>query len=109
MKIGKRFFLSIIKFIKLDLLLKFFLQRIKVTILLLHDPTPESLDQLLNQLRTKYNFISFIDFLQCRVNNKLFTLPKYSAVLTFDDGHKGNYKLLPVFVKHNIPATIFCV
>jgi peptidoglycan/xylan/chitin deacetylase (PgdA/CDA1 family) len=107
MKVGKRFFFSIIKLLQLDALLRFFKQRNKVSILLLHDPSPESFDLLLNALTKKYNFISLKAYLNHRLNKTLHTLPKYTAILTFDDGHKENYKLLPLFKKYNTPATIF--
>lgn len=107
MKLGKRFFLFSIKILQLDALLRFFKQRNTVSILLLHDPTPYKLDALLLALKSKYNFISLKDYINHIVNNTCKTLPKYSAVLTFDDGHKGNYNLLPIFEKHKTPATIF--
>ncbi|MFD2822503.1 polysaccharide deacetylase family protein [Lacinutrix iliipiscaria] len=107
MKPGKRFFFSSIKFLQLDALLRFLKQRNKVTILLLHDPSPDNFDALLKTLTKKYNFISLKDYLEHRANRSLSTLPHYTAILTFDDGHKENYKLLPIFKKYSIPATIF--
>ena len=34
-------------------------------------------------------------------------LPSKSLIITFDDGHKGNFSLVPLFSKHRISATIF--
>lgn len=107
MKLGKRLFFSSIKLLQIDVLLRYVKQRNNVSILLLHDPSPESFDLLLKALTKKYHFISLKEFINHRVNKTVNTLPKYTAVLTFDDGHKENYKLLPIFKKYNTPATIF--
>ena len=34
-------------------------------------------------------------------------IPQYALILTFDDGHKGNYHLLPKIRKYDVPITIF--
>lgn len=107
MKPGKRFFFSSIKLFRLDAFLRFIKQRNNVSILLLHDPSPDSFDLLLKALTKKYNFISLKEFINHRTNKTIHTLPKFTAILTFDDGHKENYKLLPLFKKYNTPATIF--
>ncbi len=34
-------------------------------------------------------------------------MPRKALVVTFDDGHKGNYNLLPVFRQYQVQSTIF--
>jgi len=34
-------------------------------------------------------------------------IPNKALIITFDDGHKGNYKILPIIKKYDIPITIF--
>ncbi|NJC25880.1 polysaccharide deacetylase family protein [Neolewinella antarctica] len=88
-------------------LFRSFHQRRKVTILLFHDPTPAAMESALAYLTARYHIISLDAYLEARRNGTTAELPDYSTVITFDDGHRGNYALLPVFKKYGVPATIF--
>jgi peptidoglycan/xylan/chitin deacetylase (PgdA/CDA1 family) len=83
------------------------LQRHNVTFLVYHDITPEIADKHFRVLKKFYTIISLSDFLRARTDGTSGTLPPKSLVITFDDGHKGNYLLKPVLEKHNIPVVIF--
>ena len=72
----------------------------KVAILLYHDPSPESLDRHLTYLSRTCEFISLAD-----VNSPSNGKPR--VVITLDDGHAGNVRLLPIFIKHKVYPTIF--
>lgn len=80
-------------------------QRGKVTFLLFHDM--EAADAMRNfaYLKRHYHIIGLSEYLDA-VNNGS-TLPKKSAVITFDDGHASNYQMLPVIQRLQIPVTIF--
>ena len=52
-----------------------------------------------------YKFIS-VDKLHRLIVDDI-DLPKHVAVLTFDDGWKGNTRLMPVIEKYHVPLTIF--
>ena len=57
-------------------------------------------------LKKKYEIINFERLIQAFKENK--TLPKRTAIITFDDGYKNNYtEAFPLLKKYNIPATIF--
>lgn len=76
------------------------LWRDRVAILLYHDPDPATLDRHIRYLRGICDLVPLEDI----------TLPgagRPRAVITLDDGHEGNAKLLPVFVKHQVRPTIF--
>jgi peptidoglycan/xylan/chitin deacetylase (PgdA/CDA1 family) len=77
-----------------------FLWRDRVAILLYHDPAPETLDRHLTYLRTMCELVTLDDVAQPG-NGR----PR--AAITFDDGHAGNARLLPIFIKHNVRPTIF--
>lgn len=83
------------------------IQKKKVTVLVFHDMGVETAEQVFAYLAKHYNFISLNQFLQACSNQDRHALPPKAVIVTFDDGHKGNYDLLPVFIKYNIPATIF--
>lgn len=76
------------------------LWRDRVAILLYHDPSPDTLDQHLSYLETICDLVP-LEALASRGDRR----PR--AVITFDDGHAGNARLLPVFIKHRVRPTIF--
>jgi poly-beta-1,6-N-acetyl-D-glucosamine N-deacetylase len=79
----------------------------KITIILLHDPEPEWLDRLFIWLKRNYNIISLDEYIITVNAGTADKLPPKSLIITFDDGHSGNYRLLPVIKKYNMPVTIF--
>ena len=64
-------------------------------------------DTIFSSLRKKYNIISLDHYIDALRNRKTNLLPKKSAIITFDDGHRSNYYILPEIKKYNIPLTIF--
>ena len=83
------------------------IQRRKVTILLFHDIEPKTADIIFRFLKSKYNIISLNFFIDVSLSNNPSALPDKAIIITFDDGHIGNYRLLPVIREHEIPITIF--
>ena len=67
-------------------------QRQRVTILVYHKPSPEAADCHFEALRRRYNIISLVDYLSYRTNAHNHLPPK-PLIVTFDDGHRGNYAL----------------
>ena len=80
-------------------------QRYKVTFLLFHDMDAVDAERNFKYLKKHYNIIGLNDYLDA-VHNR-GRLPDKAVVITFDDGHAGNYALLPVAKKLQIPVTIF--
>jgi peptidoglycan/xylan/chitin deacetylase (PgdA/CDA1 family) len=74
--------------------------RDRVAILTYHDPDPETLDRHLTYLRRICDIVPLDDF---AVPGK----GRPRAAITFDDGHCGNAKLLPILIKHDVRPTIF--
>ncbi len=101
----KKIIFAIIRYSGLALLFREVVQRRKVTILLLHDIGLDTAKMTFEYLKKKYKLISLDTYLDA-VKNKT-ELPPKSMVITFDDGHIGNYELLPIIKKLNIPVTIF--
>lgn len=90
----------------LPYLIRRFLQNNKCTIILYHEINAEIFDKHLHALKYRYNIIALQDYLIAK-KSESSRLPKRSLIITFDDGYKGNFRLLPVIKKHNIPLTIF--
>lgn len=66
-----------------------------------HDISVEAAEQAFAFLTQNYRIVCLNDFIN---RNKM---PPKAMILTFDDGHAGNYALLPIFKKYNLPVTIF--
>ena len=81
--------------------------RNKVTILLYHQISPELFDSHIAFLMNHYNLIKLKRLKQFLYKKDNDTLPPNSLVVTFDDGWRGNFELLPVIRKYNCPVTIF--
>jgi peptidoglycan/xylan/chitin deacetylase (PgdA/CDA1 family) len=88
-------------------ILREILQRRRVTVILYHSVDPDVLDRHLQALRRRYRFIALQDYLEARAAGSLDSLPPKAMVLTLDDGHAANYRLLPVLRKHEVAATVF--
>ena len=103
----EKYLFKILRFSGLTTIFKIFYQRNTTTILLLHDIKPEIAEKIFSYLVENYNIISLHDFINALETGDKSNIPLYSLIITFDDGFKGNYQLLPVIKKYNIPITIF--
>jgi peptidoglycan/xylan/chitin deacetylase (PgdA/CDA1 family) len=103
----KYFFSVLIRMTLLPALVREGLQRRKVTILLYHDPNARRFAQHLAFLKNSYNLISLRRFVEAHFAGSLGALPRKSLVITFDDGHHGNYALRSLLRDLPAPATIF--
>lgn len=81
------------------------MQRRKVTFLLFHDMDPEDAQRNFSYLKKHYRIISLKEYVEAVSNQSM--LPKKAVVITFDDGHRSNYKLLPVIKELGVPVTVF--
>ena len=81
--------------------------RRRVTIILFHSPTPETLREHLTYLITRYQFIDLDRVIDALEHNSWSSLPDYSMVLTLDDGHSSNRDLVPVLREFGITGTIY--
>lgn len=101
----KKTFFKLLRYSGIPFLFREILQKNKVTILMFHDISEETAEMSFSYLNQKYNIIDLNYYLEkCQNKNKI---PKKSLIITFDDGHIGNYKMLPILEKYSIPITIF--
>jgi peptidoglycan/xylan/chitin deacetylase (PgdA/CDA1 family) len=103
----KKLLYKILRYSGLVFLFRELIQRNKVTLLLYHDISRETAEKTFPWLAKRYNIIGLNDFINACKNRNGLALPKKALVITFDDGHAGNYKLLPVVQHLNLPVTIF--
>jgi peptidoglycan/xylan/chitin deacetylase (PgdA/CDA1 family) len=77
------------------------------TVLLYHDPSPDVLQAHLEYLASRYRFTTLDAVVDAITRADWSRLPDDALVLTFDDGHRGNHALLPLFRRFQIRPTIF--
>jgi poly-beta-1,6-N-acetyl-D-glucosamine N-deacetylase len=82
-------------------------QRKRVTIIVYHSPTAETFDSHLKLLKRIYRIVPLSAYIEARRIGNLSVLPPKALVITIDDGHRSNYLLKGVLIKHDIPITIF--
>lgn len=103
----KKLLFKILRYSGLVFIFREIIQRNKVTLLLYHDIDRNTAEKTFPWLAKHYNIISLNDFIAACKSGNGQSIPKKALIITFDDGHVGNYKLLPVVQRLNIPVTIF--
>ncbi len=81
----------------------------KATIVYYHDPAPEVFERHLQYFSRHYQFISLGMLVEALHARDWSQIPPRSLVVTFDDGHAGNYRLLPLFRKYGVRPVIYLV
>jgi len=106
-KIGIEILVTILYYSGIPSLFRELIQKNRVTILFFHDPKVSIASRNFRWLSDRYNIISLDHYLAARKKGDMRTLPPKSMIITFDDGHIGNYELLRLVKEYNIPITIF--
>ena len=76
-------------------------------VLVYHDPPPSLLERHLEYLSKHYRFLALGELVDALHARDWRRIPPKSVVLTFDDGHRGNADLLPLFRRYGVRPTIF--
>jgi len=103
----RSFIFFLIRISGVPFLIRITIQRKLVTILYYHDIDPKVADISFKVLRSRYNIISLDSFINAYISGNKKNIPSRALIITFDDGHKGNFRLLPVINECQIPVTIF--
>jgi peptidoglycan/xylan/chitin deacetylase (PgdA/CDA1 family) len=106
-KLIKRIAVNLMYYSGLPFLLREWKQRDTVTIIVLHDPKPGQAGRIFDTLSRYYNIISLDQYLVYRESAGKLNLPPRSLVITLDDGHVGNFELLPLLKEKRLPVTVF--
>jgi poly-beta-1,6-N-acetyl-D-glucosamine N-deacetylase len=101
-----KLFCYIVYWTGLPWIIRHFIAKRRVTIMLYHDPSRETFAKHVRYLSRNYKIISLDDLLECIEKGKP-QFPDYAMVITFDDGHKGNAELIYTLNEHAIPVTIY--
>ena len=79
----------------------------RVGIVVYHDPSPERLEEHLRFLSARYRFLSLIQLSTALTTGDWSSIPANAVVVTFDDGHRANRRLLPLFERFGVRPTIY--
>ena len=82
-------------------------RRSRVAILLYHDPKPTVFVKHIAYLSRHYTLISLDALVAAIHRNDFSEIPPKSVVITIDDGHVGNFELLPIFRQYQIRPTLY--
>jgi peptidoglycan/xylan/chitin deacetylase (PgdA/CDA1 family) len=82
-------------------------RRHRATIAFYHDPSPSVMEAHLRYLSARFSFATLDAVVDAIRAGDCSRLPERSLVLTFDDGHRGNYELLPLFRRYRVRPTIY--
>ena len=103
----KKIFGFIFRFSGVPFLIRKFICRNKVTIVVYHNPEPDIFKKHIEYFIKRYSIIT-LDQLVCAIYNKQASdLPENSLIITIDDGFKENKSLLEIFKAYNIYSTIY--
>lgn len=98
---------GMVRWTGLGALMRFGFARRKATIVVYHDPEPELLREHLAWFAERYNFTTMDAVADAMETGRWNALPPYPLVITFDDGHRANTKLEPLFREFGVRPTIF--
>ena len=98
---------ALVRWTGIGVLVRHTIARRKVSILVYHDPTTEHFERHLKYLSKRYNFVTLGEVVEAMNRDRWSDLPDRSLVLTFDDGHIGNAKLLDLFLRYEVKPTVY--
>ena len=98
---------KILRLSGLPFLFRMIYQKSQVSILLFHELSVDNAKIIFNFLINNYNIIDLSVYIKAMEEGDFSKIPKNAMILTFDDGHMSNYKLLPIIKSMKIPITIF--
>lgn len=90
----------LVKILNIDFVMRF-INRKRITIISYHNPAPSIFCEHMKYFKKYYNIISMDDFLEGK------NILENSLIITFDDGHKDNVRLLNSFIEYQIKPTIY--
>jgi peptidoglycan/xylan/chitin deacetylase (PgdA/CDA1 family) len=100
------FFIKILIILGIHRIFRIIYQRSKFTVILYHDIDPDSFEKHIKYLVKNYTIIDLEDLHRILIDKSL-KIPGKAVLITFDDGHIGNFNLLEIFKKYKVRPVIF--
>jgi len=97
----------LVRFSGLPFLIREIICRKRATIIVYHDPLPKVFEAHLAYLVDHFNIIPLEQLVGAIEEDNWQEIPPKSLVITFDDGHRGNFALLDIIKRYKVPITIY--
>jgi peptidoglycan/xylan/chitin deacetylase (PgdA/CDA1 family) len=81
--------------------------RSRASILFYHDPAPEVFARHVEYMAKRYRFVPLASVVEAIRTRDWSGVPPKSMVITFDDGHRGTFRLLDLFKRYGVHPTIY--
>ncbi len=107
MKILKNIVAALICLSGVHILIREWVCRNQVAILMYHDPKPTVFAKHLDYLSRHWTVISLETLVDAIYQKDFSRIPAKSVIITIDDGHAGNIELLHLFKQYRIRPTLF--
>lgn len=101
----RKHIIKLLRYTGIPIVLRETIQKNMVTIITFHNPEADTFFLCVKYLKKQYNIISLDRYISSLENGEV--LPVKSVVITLDDGHKDNYKLMKIIKEMEVPVTIF--
>jgi peptidoglycan/xylan/chitin deacetylase (PgdA/CDA1 family) len=88
-------------------LVRYTIAQRRASILVYHDPAPETFEDHLRYLSRRHNFITLDQLVSAIADKAWERLPPRALAITIDDGHRGNAQLAAILKRYGASATIF--
>jgi peptidoglycan/xylan/chitin deacetylase (PgdA/CDA1 family) len=103
----KEFIAFCLRFSGIPWLIRNWICRNKISIIVYHNPVPGALERHLAYLSKYYHLITLQELLNKFESKEAAGLSRARMVVTMDDGHAGNYDLINIFKKYGVKPTIY--
>ena len=107
MQILKNMVATLICLSGMHILIREWICRNRVAILMYHDPKSTVFAKHLDYLARHWTVISLETLVDAIYQKDFSRIPAKSVIITIDDGHAGNIKLLDLFKQYRIRPTLF--
>jgi peptidoglycan/xylan/chitin deacetylase (PgdA/CDA1 family) len=96
-----------VRALRIDSLVRATIARRRVSILMYHQPTPETLERHLRYLARHYRLIPLRTLVEALHRRTWDNVPKRALVVTIDDGARAVVGLLDLLRRYEVPATTY--
>ena len=100
-------FAAFVRYTGLPMIARATVARRRVGIVVYHDPPPERLEAHLEYLVRRYELLTLGELVEAITTGRWARVARPGIVITFDDGHRGNAALTPIFERYRLRPVIY--